>query len=112
MNGRRAAVLGAVAALAGVAALAVFLQRKQSAPPLRFRPRAVAGQDLVLQPESERAFSRVVIGLRPHGASGKNPLRGTTDPRLIALRRRLYGLDFELFHGQCMTAVPKYATFF
>lgn len=112
MNGRRVAALGAAVALAGAAALAVFLARKQVAPPMRFWPWPVAGQDLVLQPESERAFSRVVIGLRPHGASGKNPLRGTTDPQLVALRRRLYGLDFELFHGQCMTAVPPYATFF
>jgi hypothetical protein len=110
MKGRLVTVLGASAALAGVTALAVFTLRR--APDTRFRPSTVAGQDLVLLPESERPFSRVVIGLRPHGATGKKPLRGATDPRLVALRRRLYGLDFELFHGQCMTALPPYATFF
>ncbi len=112
MKGRRVAVLGAVAAIAGGVALKVFLAENPVSRSARFAPVQVAGQDLVLLPESERPFSRVVIGLRPHGATGKNPLRGTTAPRLVALRRRLYGLDFELFHGQCMTAVPPYATFF
>ena len=50
-------------------------------------------------PESERTFARVVIGLSPHGATGRNPLRGLTDPRVVELRRRLYALDFELLHG-------------
>ncbi len=112
MNGRRAAVLGAVAATAGAAVLVVVMAPRARPPAARFQPQSVAGQDLLLLPESERPFSRVVMGLRPHGGTGRNPLRGTADPRLIGLRRRLYGLDFELFHGQCMTAVPRYATFF
>ena len=112
MKGRRVAVLGASAVFAGAIALAAFLAPRSAAPPLRFKRIDVAGQDLVLLPESERPFARVVIGLRPHGATGKNPLRGATDPRLVALRRRLYALDFELLQGKSMTAVPAYATFY
>ncbi|HSB64207.1 MAG TPA: hypothetical protein VLJ18_08575 [Thermoanaerobaculia bacterium] len=112
MKGRRVAVLGASAVLAGGAAFAVFLAARPASPSARFRPIEVAGQDLVLLPESERKFARVVIGLRPHGATGKNPLRGATDPRIVDLRRRLYALDFELLQGNSLTAVPAYATFY
>lgn len=63
-------------------------------------------------PESERTFARVVIGLRPHGATSGRPSRGLTAARAVELRRRLYGLDFELLHGAVMTAVPAYSTFY
>ncbi len=112
MKGHRVAVLGSIAALAGAAALAIFLAPKPPALSSRFRPIEIAGQDLVLLPESERPFARVVIGLRPHGASGRNPLRGATDPRIVDLRRRLYALDFELLQGDSMKVLPAYATFF
>lgn len=109
-RGIAAAVAGAV--LAGGAVLVVLRPGTPAAPGARFQPRAVPGEDLVLLPESERAFARVVIGLRPHGASGRNPRRGATDPRVVDVRRRIYGLDFELLHGKSMTAVPAYATFY
>ncbi|MGE5718089.1 MAG: hypothetical protein ACM369_15685 [Acidobacteriota bacterium] len=112
MKARRIAVLGTFAVLAGGAALAVFFTAKPVSTSARFRPVEVAGQDLVLQPESERPFARVVIGLRPHGATGQNPLRGATDPRIVDLRRRIFALDFELLQGKSMTAVPSYATFY
>ncbi len=112
MKGRRVSVAGAVAALAGGAVM-VFLYRGKAAPATaRFQPRDVPGQDLVLLPESERQFARVVIGLSPIGATERNPLRGATDPRLVDLRRRIYGLRFELLQGKTMTVVPDYATFY
>jgi hypothetical protein len=112
MKGRRVAVFGASVALAGGAALAVFLAARPASPSAQFKPIEVAGQDLVLMPESERKFARVVIGLRPHGEPGRNPLRGATDARIVDLRRRIYSLDFELLRGNSMTAVPSYATFY
>ncbi|MCM3876230.1 MAG: hypothetical protein NEA02_07400 [Thermoanaerobaculia bacterium] len=112
MTPGRIRVTVAFGALALAAALAAFFAEKPAAHGSRFRPFRVPGQDLVLLPESERSFARVVIGLRPHGASGRNPLRGATDPRIVDVRRRIYALDFELLHGKCMTAVPPYATFY
>lgn len=99
-------------ALAGVAALVVRRAAKPVPPGERFRPKILDREDLVLLPESERPFKRVVIGLLPHGATGNNPFRGTTDPKIVAMRRRIYGLDFEIFHGRMMAALPPYATFF
>jgi hypothetical protein len=112
MSGRRVAVVVAGVALAGGAALAIFFAAKPVALGARFRPFPVPGQDLVLLPESERPFSRVVIGLRPHGATGGKPMRGATDPRIVDVRRRIYALDFELLQGKSMTAVPPYAKFY
>ncbi len=111
MKRHRVSVFGAVAALAGGAML-VFLSCGKPSAASRFQPRSVAGQDLLLLPESERPFARVVIGLGPSEATQRNPLRGATDPRLVDLRRRLYGLRFELLQGKSMTAVPDYATFY
>jgi hypothetical protein len=62
-------------------------------------------------PESERAFARVVIGLRPHRAS-RRPGRGLVESRAVELRRRLYGLDFELLHGGSIRSAPSYSTFY
>ena len=78
---RRIVALAACGALAGAAALAVFRADRPAAPGERFRPPAVPGQDLVLMPEAQRTFARVVLGLRPHGASRRNALRGAADPR-------------------------------
>ncbi len=112
MKGNRVSAVGAVAALAGGAVM-VFLYRGKAAPAsARFQPRDVPAQDLVLLPESERQFARVVIGLTPIGATDRNPLRGAKDPRLVDLRRRIFGLRFELLQGRSMTAVPDYATFY
>ncbi|MEO8056124.1 MAG: hypothetical protein ABI768_13280 [Acidobacteriota bacterium] len=97
--------------LAGGAALAFFLAEKTLPPGARFRPAAVPGQDVILMPESERTFARVVMGLGPHRATGRKPSRGLAAVRAVELRRRLYGLDFELLHGAAMTAVPSYSTF-
>lgn len=112
MTKRRVLVMVACVLLAGAAGIAVSRARRTAPVAATFRPRTVAAEDLVLLPESERPFARVVIGLLPHGATGNNPFRGTTDPAIIAMRRRIYGLDFEIFHGRMMTAVPSYATFF
>lgn len=112
MNTRRIVAFAALATLAGAAALAVFLADRTVAPGARFRPAAVPGEDFALLPESGRTFARVVIGLRPHGATGRPPSRGLTAARAVDLRRRLYGLDFELLHGAAITAVPSYSTFF
>ena len=63
-------------------------------------------------PESERTFARVVIGLPPHGAFRKSAARGIQDPRAVELRRRLFGLDFELLHGASLSAAPAYSVFY
>jgi hypothetical protein len=112
MTPRRIVASAALGALGFAAALAVLLADKPVPPGARFRPLAVPGQDVVLMPESERSFARVVIGLRPHGAFRRSPSRGAVDPRAVELRRRLFGLDFELLHGACMTNVPPYSRFF
>ncbi|HQQ77957.1 MAG TPA: hypothetical protein PLB01_11430 [Thermoanaerobaculia bacterium] len=112
MDTRRIVALAALGTLGGAAALAVFLAERPMAPGARFRPAAVPGEDFALLPESGRTFARVVIGLRPHGTSRKNASRGARNPRAVELRRRLFGIDFELLHGACMSAAPAYSTFF
>lgn len=112
MSGRRVAAVAGMVALAGAAALALFLVRKPAAPGARFRPVAIPGENFVLMPEAERTFARVVIGLHPHAASKKHAAPGPRDARELELRRRLFGLDFELLHGACMTAAPSYSTFY
>ena len=111
MSRRKRASLGIVAALAGGAVLAV-LAGTPGPSSSRFRPWKVPGQDLFLLPESERSFARVVVGLPPEGATGRNPLRGSKDPRIVDVRRRIYALDLELLQGKSMAVLPPYATIF
>ena len=112
MTTRRIVASAALGTLVGAAALAVFLADRPVPPGARFRPVALPGENFVLMPESERTFARVVIGLRPHGAFGRNAARGARDLRTVELRRRLFGLDFELLHGACMSAAPAYSMFY
>jgi hypothetical protein len=100
-----------IGALAAGAAVSVRNADKPVAPGARFRLVKRPGEDFPLTPESERTFARVVIGLRPHGAT-RRPARGLTDARAVELRRRLFALDFELLHGSAMTAAPPYSTFY
>jgi hypothetical protein len=109
---RRIVASAALGTLASAAALAVYLADRPVPPGARFRPQAIPGQGLVLMPESERTFARVVIGLSPHGVFRKNTARDAREARAVELRGLLYGLDFELFHGACMRAAPAYSTFY
>lgn len=75
-------------------------------------PSPTPPQGLNLVPESERPYRRLVIGLDPLLASpfmlpeGSN-FEGLGDPKLAAIRRQLYWLNFELMHGRIVNAVPK-----
>ena len=100
-----------IGALAVGAVLAVSRAEKPTDPASRFRAPVLPGENFTLMPESERAFARVVIGLRPHRAS-RRPGRGLTESRAVELRRRLYGLDFELLHGGSIRSAPSYSTFY
>ena len=93
----------AAAAVAAGAALALFLAGGAGASGAKFRPAEVPGEGFVLMPEAERTFARVVLGLHPHGTLRMSSGRDAAGPRVVEVRRRLYGLDFELLHGGCMT---------
>ena len=97
--------------LAVGAVLAVSRAENPAGPASRFKPPVLPGENFTLMPESERTFARVVIGLRAHRAS-RRARRGPEESRAIELRRRVYGLDFELLHGGTIRAAPSYSTFY
>jgi hypothetical protein len=87
-------------------------------PEPAFAPVSIPGQDLVLQPESERRMQRVVVGLdsnltRMYMVPSTEPWDPRSkDPRVVHLRRQLYWLNFELHHGRIFAALPPHTTFF
>jgi hypothetical protein len=82
------------------------------------RPLRPPGQNLVVIPESERPFRRIVIGLQANRTRyfmlpSTEPLdSGTQDPRVRFIRRQAYWLNFELVHGRIMRAIPAYTRVF
>ena len=79
---------------------------------------APAGLPGGFAPEAERSLRRVVIGLQPNETNllmvpetaAWDPK--TKDPRVRWLRRQLYGLNFELEHGQIFRHSPPHTRFF
>ena len=75
-------------------------------------PKALVPPGLKLVPEAERPYRRLVIGIDPLLASPfmlpeGSSFDGLGDRRLAAIRRQLYWLNFELLHGQVLSAIPK-----
>ncbi len=83
-----------------------------------FRPLRPPGQNLVVLPESERPFRRLVIGLSANQTRyfmlpSTEPFDpGSRDPRVRFIRRQSYWLNFELLHGRIMKAIPAYTRVF
>ncbi|MBZ5589262.1 MAG: hypothetical protein LAO05_11940 [Acidobacteriia bacterium] len=118
---RRAVSLMVVAVLAVMlTAVVLMMQRSASERPrdAALRPLHPPGQDLVVVPESERPFRRMVIGL-PANRTRYFMLPSTEpfdprsqDPHVRFIRRQSYWLNFELLHGRIMSAIPAYTRVF
>ncbi len=83
-----------------------------------FQPYQVPGQDIIVRPESERPFKRVVIGLEPNKTSyfmlpktDEFDVKATNE-QIEYLRRQVYWLNYELTHGQIFRHMPDYTHFF